>query len=142
MFGPLLTLISGLLSSFQGTINNQISRDFSLPAMILAVSFVQGSIAIVWLLISGYSLSIGSLIQGRIFLAGLLGVLIMAVTAWSISKIGVLTTYGLIIFGQLTFSFCADLLGLFGVQQRLPTMGRTFSLGLMGAAVLLLMRNK
>lgn len=142
MLVPLLTLFSGLLSSLQGVINNRLGKDLGLPAMILSVSLVQSVIAFVWLKVGGSPLSFGSLVQGRILLAGVLGVLIMSGIAWSILKLGAVTTFGLVIFGQLAFSLFVDFYGLFGVQQKVLTSERILSLALMGLAVFILMRNK
>lgn len=141
ILAALISLMAGILSGLQGVFNNQIGKDWNLPTMILAVSLVQSALAFIWLQWNG-SFRLSVFLQWRVFIAGILGVVIMAAIAWSISNVGALLAFALVIFGQLLFSTFVDSFGLLGMVQKLMTPMRATSLGLIGLGTLLLLRSR
>jgi bacterial/archaeal transporter family-2 protein len=136
-----MSLIAGALISVQGVFNSQIGKEWSLPSMIVSVSLIQASLALLWMFKKGeINQGFLSIFNLPVWVAGLLGVLIMASIAWAISYTGALPVFVLVIFGQIVLSAVIDGFGLFGVEQKALTTVRVVSIGLIASGTLLLLK--
>lgn len=121
IFFLLLALFSGMIVSIQGIINSEGAKIIGLPTMLVFFSFVQLMPALFYILIKKPTLGVAlSLKRGWkwYILSGLLGTTIAMVMALSISKIGALTVFVLVILGQIIASAIADQVGLFGIKKK------------------------
>ena len=130
---------AGVFGGLQGNLNSELGKSWSLAAMIFGVSLIQCLFALFWLLIHK-TFPLALFTEGKVLLAGALGVIIMAGIAWSITKSGALITFAVIIFGQLIFSAVSDSFGWFGVLQTSMTLSRYLGLGFVGLGILFLAR--
>ena len=114
----LLAFSAGILGAFQGSINAQISKVSGQYGMIIGVSLVQVILASALLLRGGLSI-FASISSPWMIVAGVLGVIMMFSISSSISSIGTLTVFILVISGQIISSSLIDHFGLFGVARPL-----------------------
>lgn len=135
-----ISLVAGMFISLQGTLNNQIGKEYSLPIMIFTVSLVQASV-VLFKIIPDPITSLGAFLQWKVWIAGLLGALIMFGVAWSVSQSGAVVTFAVIIFGQLIMSVIIDYFGLLGMEQRMMTTSRVVSLIMIGSAIILMVKG-
>ncbi len=114
-----LAAISGAAMALQGTLNSQLNQKTSLLASTLAVHIIGTIVALVAVLI--WKVPIFQLKWSEapwyLYLGGFLSVIIIALVAFSISKIGVCNATTAIILGQVGVAVLIDHLGLFGVQR-------------------------
>jgi bacterial/archaeal transporter family-2 protein len=112
----LLAFSSGLLGAFQGSINAQIGKAAGQYAMIIGVSLIQAIVASVILVKRGWNAFAFDSFPWMI-VAGILGVVMMFSVSYSISSIGTLSVYVLVISGQIIASALIDHYGFFGTTR-------------------------
>lgn len=114
-----LAAISGAAMAIQGTLNSQLTQKTSLLSSTLVVHIIGTIIALSAVLI--WKVPIlqhrWSEVPWYLYLGGALNVLIIALVALSISKIGVSNAVTAIIIGQVGIAVIIDHLGLLGVQR-------------------------
>ncbi|MGI5901351.1 MAG: DMT family transporter [Desulfitobacteriia bacterium] len=114
-----IAAISGLTMALQGTLNSQLSQKTTLLTSTLIVHIIGTFIAFIAIIAWKVPL-LGqkwAQIPWYLYLGGLLSVLIVALVAFSISKIGVCNATTAIIIGQVGTAVLIDHFGLFGVQK-------------------------
>lgn len=107
--------------SIQGVINSSGSNVIGLPAMLAFFSIAQALPALIFILIKRPSLGIkGALNKGWkwIVVSGLVGTTIVTVMTLSISEIGALTAFVLVVLGQIIASAIADHFGFLGIEKQ------------------------
>lgn len=114
----LLAFSAGLLGALQGTINAQAGKVFGQFAMIIGVSLTQVFIASMILMREGWS-AFAPVFSPWMIVAGALGVIMMFSISSSISSIGTLPVFVLVILGQIIASALIDHFGLFGTTRPL-----------------------
>ncbi|KUO58758.1 MAG: hypothetical protein APF84_10105 [Gracilibacter sp. BRH_c7a] len=115
----ILAAISGAAMALQGTLNSQFSQKTSLLTSTFVVHIIGGIIALIAVLI--WKAPIFQLkwseVPWYLYLGGVLSVLIIALVAFSISKVGVCNATTAIILGQVGIAVIIDHMGLLGVQR-------------------------
>lgn len=114
----LFAFSAGMLGALQGSINAQIGKTSGQYSMIIGVSLVQVIVASIILLRGGLS-TLASISSPWMILAGALGVIMMFSVSSSVSSIGTLSVFVLVILGQIISSTLIDHFGLFGVARPL-----------------------
>ena len=136
-------LLAGLIMSIHGVINSAGAKVVGLPTMLAFFSVVQAMPALLFILISQPSLGIiGTFAEGwKWFLvAGFMGALIVTVMTLSIPKIGALTTFVLVVLGQIIASAITDHFGLFGLEVKSMNLMKMVSIFIIIAGVALLVK--
>lgn len=137
--------MAGLLISVHGVINSAGAKVIGLPTMIAWFSIIQALPAIILILFKQPSIGIGgSLIQGFkwYLVSGILGVSIVTVMTLSISQIGALTAFVLVVLGQVIGAAIADHIGLFGIEIKPVNAMRIVSIVIILAGVGLLIKSE
>ncbi len=114
-----IAAVSGMAMALQGTLNSQLTQKTSLLSSTLIVHII-GSLAtlgVIFLYRTPVLQQRWSQIPWYLYFGGLLSVLIIALVALSISKIGVCNATTAIIIGQVGAAVLIDHLGLFGAQK-------------------------
>lgn len=120
------------------------SKLIGTPWMILWLSVVQGMLVVPYVLYRTPSLSLTQAVtQGFKWytVAGVLGLIILTSVMFSITKIGALNMFVLIILGQLMASTLIDQFGLFGSPTIPVKPMRIVSLAIIAFGVFLLLRS-
>ncbi|CAM4227310.1 DMT family transporter [Paenibacillus alkaliterrae] len=137
-------LAAGLMIGIHGVINSSGAKAVGLPTMLAFFSIVQAIPALIYIFIMKPSLGIvGSFSEGwKWFLvAGLMAAAIVTVMTLSISKIGALTAFALVILGQIIASAIADHFGLLGIEVKPMSMMKVASIFVIIGGVLLLVKS-
>jgi transporter family-2 protein len=113
-----LAFSAGMLGALQGSINAQVGKAAGQYGMIIGVSLVQVIVASVILIAGGRNL-VSSFSSPWMIVAGTLGVIMMFSVSSSISSIGTLTVFVLVISGQIISSTLIDHFGVFGPAKPL-----------------------
>ena len=114
-----LAAISGAAMALQGTLNSQLSQKTSLLSSTLVVHIIGTVVALTAVLIWKAPIfqHKWTEVPWYLYLGGVLSVVIIALVALSISKIGVSNATTAIIIGQVGLAVIIDHLGLLGVQR-------------------------
>lgn len=126
------SFLAGALIAFQQAINGRVAVESRNPWAATWLNFGLGSalLAVIFLtsvvLGAGPTLHLGG--NPLLYLGGVVGLIFIALAAWSVTKIGVLLTALLSVAGQLTAALALDLL--------LPTAGAAVTGGLVAAVAL------
>jgi transporter family-2 protein len=118
LISVILAFSAGMLGALQGAINAQIGKASGQYAMIIGVSLIQAFIASMILMRGGWS-AFASVSSPWMIVAGALGVIMMFSVSSSISSIGTLSVFVLVILGQIISSALIDHFGLFGTTRPL-----------------------
>jgi transporter family-2 protein len=115
----LIAAVSGAAMALQGTLNSQLAQKTSLQASTFTVHFIGTFLALLVLFVWKAPLLRPQWLQTPwyLYLGGVLSVLIVALVAFSISKIGVCNATTSIIVGQVGAAVIIDHFGLCGVQK-------------------------
>ena len=133
IFFMLLAVVSGMAIPIQAGINSQLARVLGGTFPAAMVSFTVGAVFLIALtsltLREVPSLATIRATPLQIFLlGGVLGTLFVSTNAFLVPKIGAAVTIGFIIAGQLISAMLIDQFGLFGVNLREASFGRTLGL--------------
>lgn len=114
-----LAAISGAAMAIQGTLNSQLTEKTALLSSTLAVHII-GTLATL-IAVVAWKVPIfqhkWTQVPWYLYLGGLLSVVIIALVALTISRIGVCNATTAIIVGQVGAAVLIDHLGIFGVQR-------------------------
>ncbi len=116
----LIPLIAGGLQALQGVVNSAGSRLVGIYEMILGLSLVQAAPPLIAILFRKPVSTISqAFFQGYqwYLVSGAIGIIVIAVVSLSISKVGVLPVFSLVILGQIVGSTILDQIGLFGCPK-------------------------
>lgn len=114
-----LAALSGMAMALQGTLNSQLTQKTSLLSSTLMVHIVGtlATLAAVLIWKDPFQNHKWFQVPWYLYLGGILSVAIVALVAFSISKIGVCNATTAIILGQVGIAVLIDHLGLFGVTR-------------------------
>lgn len=126
------SFLAGVLIAFQQAINGRVMVEsgralsatwlnFALGTLLLAVVFGVGALA-------GHPVAPFAGGNPVLYFGGVIGLVFIALAAWSVTRVGVLITSLLTIAGQLSAAVALDLV--------LPTAGAVITIGLVGGVVL------
>lgn len=114
-----LAAASGAAMALQGTLNSQLSQKTALLSSTLAVHIIGTIVALGAILV--WKVPVfqhkWSEIPWYLYMGGLLSVIIIALVALTISRVGVSNATTAIIVGQVSIAVIIDHLGFFGVQK-------------------------
>lgn len=129
-----LAFCAGLVLTVQNTINSQIGKSSSQFIMIVGISLTQALIGMLILLIGKQPIS--SMFSPWIVLSGIMGIAVLYGFSFSISSIGTLKVFALVLFGQVLASLVIDNFGYFGVNQTPVSVQRVlFSLVIISGVI-------
>jgi len=140
----LLALLTGMTISIQGVINSTGASIIGLPAMLAFLSFVQAVPSLTYILIKKPAYGVaGSFIRGWkwFLMSGLFAAATVILMTLSITKIGTLTAFVLVILGQIISSAIADHFGLFGIERKPINKMKLISMMIIFAGVALLVMS-
>lgn len=132
VIAALLALLAGLAIGFQNPITSMIGQRVGLLGAAFAVHFAGAVVAGVLLLAAPPASS--SAWRGVPWLmaaAGILGVVFLTSISYTIPRIGIAATVGLLLAAQLSIAAWLDHYGLLGVAVRPLDFGRLVGLGLL-----------
>ena len=135
----LMAVAGGMIAS-QAPINAALGRSISSPIGAATLSFGVGFVIllIVSILIGdGANLLRVAHVPMWMLAGGALGAIYVFAALWSVSKLGVLTTTTLMIFGQMGAALLLDHIGAFGVAQHSVNPMRLLSAALVAGGVIL-----
>lgn len=116
----LLPVLAGVAITLQSGINYQLRAALNHPVMAAFISFMVGTLALVFILLLSKQpappLTVYSGINWYKFTGGLFGVFVVTVTLLSVKEIGVANMFVLIIAGQLITAVCMDHFGVLGLN--------------------------
>lgn len=115
----ILATISGVTMAVQGTLNSQLAQKTSLLTSTFVVHFIGTIVAFLVLLAwrTPFLQYKWLEIPWHLYLGGILSLIIIALVALTISKIGVCNATTAIIVGQVGAAVVIDHFGLFGIQK-------------------------
>jgi transporter family-2 protein len=137
-----LAALSGAAMAMQGTLNSQLTQKTSLLSSTLTVHIIGTLAALIAVLIWKVPFTQEKWLETPwyLYLGGLLSVAIIALVAFSISKIGVCNATTAIIVGQVGVAVIIDHFGLLGVQRISWNPWQVLGLVLFAAGAKLLFR--
>lgn len=139
----LFALTAGLMMGVHGVINSSGSKAVGLPTMLAFFSLVQAIPAFIFILIKQPELGIaGSFVEGWewFLISGLMGATAVTVITLSINKIGALTSFVLVVLGQIIASAIADHFGFLGIEVKPISLLKIVSILIIIAGVALLVK--
>lgn len=137
-----MAAISGAAMALQGTLNSQLTQKTSLFASTLTVHIIGtvAAVAALFLWKESFWEHKWSQVPWYLYFGGILSVGIIALVAFTISKIGVCNATTSIIVGQVGAAVLIDHLGLLGVQKIAWNPWQILGLALFAAGAKLLFR--
>lgn len=142
LLAGLLALLAGVAIGFQNPISSLIGRRVGLLGAAFAVH-LGGALVAGALLVALPGTQQGGWrgVPGLMALAGLLGVVFISSIAFTIPRIGIAATVGLLLTAQLTIAAVLDHYGLLGVAVRPFDLWRLVGLALLIAGAWLVLRR-
>ena len=140
-FYILLALAAGAMMPTQAGTNNKMAEVVGSPILSAFISFFVGTIALfAYILLSGES--VGSLTSAKdappvAWIGGLLGAFFVTAGVTLVPRLGVATTFSLMIAGQMIVTLIIDHFGLLGVPVKEVSIARVAGIVLIGAGVIL-----
>ncbi|OCT12843.1 hypothetical protein A8709_21155 [Paenibacillus pectinilyticus] len=124
----ILAFSAGVLGVMQGMINAHIGKDQGQLGMIIGVSAVQITVALLllWRVRSAAPLDLQ--VIPWMVIAGAMGVAIMFGTSYATGKVGTLSVFVLIIVGQMLASSIIDHFGVLGLPKNPVTLPKICSM--------------
>ncbi|RBW67822.1 DMT family transporter [Bacillus taeanensis] len=141
----IFALLAGLLISMHGVVNSGGSKVIGLPAMLAWFPIIQAVPALLYILFRQPAIGLGqSLVQGFKWyvISGVLGITIVTVLTLSISKIGALSAFVIVVLGQVIGAALADQFGLFGTPIKPVNTMRIVSIFIIMIGVGLLLKSE
>lgn len=140
-----LPLLSGAMMPVQAGVNAQLARHIDSVLAASLISFVVGSVALLFITLAQRELPTGmSTFRGLSWwhwTGGLLGVLFVASAAFAAPRIGALLFMSLILAGQLSAALLLDHFGWAGFAQASVTLDKLAGLALIVVGVWLIHRG-
>lgn len=140
-----LPLISGALMPLQAGVNGQLARHLDSVLVASLISFVIGSLALLFFTLAQRELPTGTApfrgLSWWHWSGGLLGVFFVATAAFAGPRIGALLFMSLVLAGQLSAAVLLDHFGWAGFPQSSVTLGKIAGLALIAAGVWLIGRG-
>ncbi|MFE8699981.1 DMT family transporter [Cytobacillus sp. FJAT-54145] len=140
----LFALTAGLAIGIHGVINSSGAKAIGLPTMLAFFSIIQAIPAFIFLLIKQPSLGLVVAFTegwGWFVASGLIGATIVTVVTLSISKIGALTSFVLVVLGQIIASAVADHFGFMGIEVKPMNLLKLLSIFIILGGVVLLLKG-
>ena len=140
----LLALVAGAMMPTQAATNNKMATVVGSPILSAFISFLVGTVALfLYLLLSGVSL--GNLTSAKeapaiAWAGGLLGAFFVTAGVTLVPRLGVATTFSLMIAGQMVVTLFIDHFGLLGVPVKEVGPARVAGIVLIGVGVVLIRR--
>ena len=140
----LLALLAGAALPVQAALNGRLGRVLDNPMMAALGSFVAGCLVLIlYLLITRASFPTPSLL-GRVptylWLGGVLGGIYVTLAIIVTPRLGVATTMGIVVAGQVLVSLILDHFGLLGLDKHPVNIGRLIGACLLALGVILVKR--
>jgi len=140
----LLALTAGAALPIQASLNGRLGKELGNPMLAALGSFVAGCLVLLVYLLatrtSFPSLGIVARIPPYLWIGGVLGGLYVTLAIILTPKLGVATTMGLVVAGQIGVSIILDHFGLLGLDKHPVSAGRLFGAILLAAGVILVKR--
>jgi transporter family-2 protein len=140
----LAALVAGAFMPTQASTNNKMAAVLGSPILATFVSFVVGTIALLaFVLISGESVANLSNVKNAppiAWVGGLLGAFFVAAGVTLVPRLGVATTFSLIIAGQMIVTLVFDHFGLLDVPVKEISFARVAGILLITGGVVLIRR--
>jgi bacterial/archaeal transporter family-2 protein len=136
-----LALAAGAMMPTQAATNNKMAMVVGSPILSAFISFFVGTVALlVYVLVSGES--IGSLMSAKeappiAWVGGLLGAFFVTAGVTLVPRLGVATTFSVMIAGQMIVTLVIDHFGLLGIPVKEVSFARVAGIVLIGAGVVL-----
>jgi len=140
----LFALLAGLMLGTQGVINSSGAKAVGLPTMLAFFPIVQGMPTLMYIFLKQPSLGISGSIAGGwewFVITGLMSIAIVIGMTLSISRIGALTAFVLVVLGQIIASAIADNFGLLGMEVKSINITKVSGIFIIIAGVLLLIKS-
>jgi transporter family-2 protein len=140
----LFALAAGVGLPVQAGVNTALARHLGRPEWAAVTNFAVGLVGLcLWTLVSSARLPSPSqlaAVPGWAWVGGLLGAFYVTAVILLTPRLGLATTLGLLVAGQLAAALVFDRLGAFGVDARPITPARALGVALLIAAVALIRR--
>ncbi len=140
----LLALTAGAALPVQTALNARLGRDLGNPVGGALASFIVGSLGLlIFMIVARTGLPSGELlgrIPAHVWLGGLLGAIYVVVMIVATPRLGVATTMGLVIAGQVAVSVILDHVGALGVPRHPVNVWRAAGMCLLVAGVVMVKR--
>ena len=136
----LAMVVAGAMVAAQAPVNGALARVLDDSVLTACVSFGVGFAALSLIsLVRGAWPAAGALAIAPwwAWVGGLLGAFYVAVAAWAVPKLGVVTLTAAVVFGQLVAALIFDATGAFGVAVQAISWGRLTAVGLVLAGLVL-----
>ncbi|MDF2925290.1 MAG: Integral rane protein [Paenibacillaceae bacterium] len=141
IFSIFLAFLAGALGSTQAGINSMLGKSAGQFAMVAFVSLIQVVISLAFMVFRHEFKPLSGATWGWIGASALLGVIIMISVSHSISSIGSLPVFVLLVLGQVILSAVINHFGWFGSPRSPITLQKAGSISLILIGVLLLARS-
>ena len=143
-FLVLLALAAGAVLPVQASLNARLGRELGNPLLAALGSFVAGCLVLLLYLVITRTAFPSPALIGRIpaylWIGGVLGGVYVALAIILTPKLGVATTMGLVVAGQMVVSIVLDHFGLLGLDRHPVNAGRLIGACLLAAGVILVKR--
>jgi transporter family-2 protein len=143
-FLMLAALVAGAFMPTQAATNNKMAAVLGSPILATFVSFFVGTIALIaYVLVSGESIADLSNVRNAppiAWIGGLLGAFFVAAGVTLVPRLGVATTFSLIIAGQMIVTLVFDHFGLLDVPVKEISFARVVGILLITGGVVLIRR--
>jgi transporter family-2 protein len=142
LIAALAALLAGIANGFQNPISSMIGQRVGLLGAAFAVhlggALVSGALLVV---APGAPLAAWRGVPWLMVVAGSLGVVFISSISYTIPRLGLAATVGLVLMGQLSIAAWLDHNGLLGVAVRPFDLGRLAGMGLLVVGAWLVLRR-
>ena len=139
-----LALLAGAVLPTQTALNNKLAVTVDNPILAALLSFIVGTITIaIYSVATGVPL--GNIVAAKnapptAWLGGVLGAFFVASTVILLPRLGVASTFGLVVAGQMLITLFYDHFGLLGLDVKPMSFGRVIGVLLVIGGVILIRR--
>jgi transporter family-2 protein len=138
-------LISGYLLSIQGVSNALGSKLMGTPALVATMSLVQALPPLILVLMKSPAIGWGAALSHGwkwFVISGVIGIIVVSSLSFSITNLGALTVFVLVILGQIVGAAIADQIGLFGTPVKPMNTMKIISILVIALGVFLLIKSE
>jgi len=140
----LLALTAGAALPIQASLNGRLGKELGNPMLAALGSFVAGCLVLLLYLLATRTSFPAPALLSRIppylWIGGVLGGLYVTLAIILTPRLGVATTMGLVVAGQIGVSILLDHFGLLGLDKHPVSLGRLAGAVLLAAGVILVKR--